>query len=98
MGHNKSLAWYRARLLERGIGELRSCHLFIRCHRCGDERHLPLVVLVNRYGPEPALGAVVKRLRCRFASCRSMPDRVRYLTRHVPTEGEGLVQEMLLLP
>ncbi len=98
MGHNKSQAWYRARLLERGIGELRTCHLMVWCHRCGDERHLPLAVLVNRYGPQPTLGEVVRRLRCRFPSCRSRPDRVRYVTRHLATEGEGEVQEMALLP
>lgn len=98
MGHNKGEGWYRARLLERTIGELRDCHLFARCYRCADERHLPLAVLVNRYGSQPTLGAIVGRLRCRFPSCRSRPDRVRYVSRHIETEGAGQVQEMVLLP
>ena len=96
MGHNKSLAWYRTQLLGYAIGELRTAHLMVRCHRCGDERHLPLATLFARYGPALRLGDVVPRLRCRFPACRSRPDLVRFLTRHA-SEGPGIVQETLLI-
>ena len=85
-------------MLEQTIGEVRDCHLFVRCYRCGDERQLLLAVLVDRDGPQPALGVIVGRLRCRFPSCRSRPDLVRYVTRHIETEGEGQVIEMQLMP
>ena len=96
MGHNKSRAWYRTQLLGYTIGELHACHLIVRCYRCRDERHLPLSALVARYGAAPKLGDVVPRLRCRFSSCRSRRDLVRFLTRH-ESEPPGEVTETVLV-
>ena len=85
---NLSRAQRRHAALVMPIGRLAGWLLLSGCQSCRVRRYMRVAALVERYGRQHQLGAVLTRLRCR--RCGQYPDTLQLLNRREDGEGPPL--------
>jgi hypothetical protein len=85
----------RDALIRMPLADLAGWHLVATCGACRQDRIVSIRSLIEHYGGEIALLALVPRFRCGVPSCRIPPARLKLRNRMPVHPGPPLVEVVL---